>query len=139
MPDRTLLVPGTQATTLVDQNGTTVYNAVRVSIGLQKDDLGGRPPSEWQALLSQEHTPGELAPTRTSLLPGVEIHPGPVVRTPYDVMFTFSDPWPYDWRSDIRYNGSSSSSTCGTTSQPTAASTSSATPREGWSSWRRAP
>ena len=34
MADRTLLVPGTQATSLADQNGTVVYNAVRVSLGL---------------------------------------------------------------------------------------------------------
>ncbi|MDA0312482.1 MAG: hypothetical protein O2992_10250 [Gemmatimonadetes bacterium] len=38
--------------------GETVYNAVRVSLGLQKDDLGGLPPDQWQALLSMEHAPG---------------------------------------------------------------------------------
>lgn len=104
MPDRTLLVPGTQASTLADQNGTPVYNAVRVSLGLQKDELGGRPPDEWQALLSMEHAPGSLEPVRTSLLGGVEIHASGVVRTPYDRMLAFSEPWPYDWRGDIRYN-----------------------------------
>ena len=65
MPDRTLLVPGTQATSLADQHGTIVYNAVRVSVGLHKDDLGGRAPSEWEALLSMEHRPGLWPPTRT--------------------------------------------------------------------------
>jgi pimeloyl-ACP methyl ester carboxylesterase len=105
MPDRTLLIPGTQATSLADQDGTVVYNAVRVSLGLQKDDLGGRPPGEWQALLSMEHAPGSWEPTRTSLLPGVEIRAASVVGTPYDRMLAFSEPWPYDWRADIRHNG----------------------------------
>ena len=35
MADKSLLVPGTQATTLRDQNGT-VYNAVRVSLDNRK-------------------------------------------------------------------------------------------------------
>ena len=39
----TLLIPGTQATCLEDQNGVIVYNAVRVQVGLHKNDLGGRP------------------------------------------------------------------------------------------------
>jgi Lecithin:cholesterol acyltransferase len=104
MPDRTLLVPGTQATSLADQDGRVVYNAVRVSLGLQKNDLGGWPPDEWQALLSMEHTPGSWEPTRTSLLDGVEIHAASVVGTPYDRVLAFADPWPYDWRADIRYN-----------------------------------
>lgn len=104
MADRTLLVPGTQATCLADQNGKVVYNAVRVSVGLQKDDLGGRPPSEWQALLSTEHRPGLWAPTRTSLEPGTEVSEQKVVGTPYDRMMSFAEPWPYDWRLDMRYN-----------------------------------
>jgi len=104
MPDRTLLIPGTQASTLEDAAGVTVYNAVRVSLGLQKDELGGRPPSEWQALLSMEHAPGSLEPVRTSLMPGVSIRAADVVRLPYDRMLSFSDAWPYDWRGDIRYN-----------------------------------
>lgn len=105
MPDKTLLVPGTQATSLADQDGTVVYNAVRVGLGLQKDELGGRPPDEWQALLSMEHAPGSWEPVRTSLLPGVEVTPESVVGAPYDRMMAFSEPWPYDWRADIRYNG----------------------------------
>jgi len=105
MPDTTLLIPGTQATSLADQDGNVVYNAVRVSLGLQKDDLGGRPPEEWQALLSMEHAPDSWEPGRTSRLPGVEIRPASVVGTPYDRMLAFSDPWPYDWRADIRHNG----------------------------------
>lgn len=104
MADRTLLIPGTQATSLVDQDGTVVYNAVRVSLGLQKDELGGRPPREWQRLLSLESRPDAWRPARTSLEPGTDVLPGAVVGTPYDRMLSFAEPWPYDWRMDIRYN-----------------------------------
>lgn len=104
MADQTLLVPGTQATSLADQSGTVVYNAVRVSLGLQKDELGGRPPSEWERLLSLEHEPGRWKPVRTSLEPGTSIVPHRVVGTPYDRMLGYATPWPYDWRMDVRYN-----------------------------------
>lgn len=104
MPDPTLLVPGTQATSLADQNGTVVYNAVRVSLGLHKDELGGRPPEEWQRLLSVEHEPGAFEPSKTSLEPGTEVGIQSVVGTPYDRMLSFAEPWPYDWRLDIRHN-----------------------------------
>lgn len=104
MPDQTLLVPGTQATSLVDQHGTVVYNAVRVSLGLHEDDLGGRLPEEWYPLLSVEHEPGSLEPTATSLEPGTEVGTASVVGTPYDRMLGFAEAWPYDWRMDVRYN-----------------------------------
>ena len=104
MADRNLLVPGTQATTLRDQNDTTVYNAVRVSLGLQRNDLGGRPRDEWQALLSVEHEPGKLEPSLTSLLPGTEIRPGSVAMTPYDRLPKPLATFPYAWRLDIRFN-----------------------------------
>jgi len=102
--DKNLLVPGTQATTLRDQNDTTVYNAVRVSLGLQRNDLGGRPRDEWQALLSVEHECGKLEPNLTSLLPGTEIRPGSVAMTPYDRLPKPLATFPYDWRLDIRFN-----------------------------------
>ena len=104
MADRNLLVPGTQATTLQDGQGNTVYNATRVSLGLQKDNLGGRPPDQWEALLSVAHEPGELEPSRTSLLPDTEISPGSVVMTPYDRLPGPLDTFPYDWRLDMRLN-----------------------------------
>lgn len=104
MADRTLLVPGTQATSLADQDGTVVYNAVRVSLGLQKDELGGRPPDEWQRLLSIETPEDAWEPSRTSLEPGTEVVAHSVVGAPYERMLTFCEPWPYDWRLDIRFN-----------------------------------
>lgn len=104
MADTTLLVPGTQATSLADQDGNVVYNAVRVSLGLQKDELGGRPPEEWQRLLSIETPVDAWAPSRTSLEPGTEVGVHKVVGAPYDRMLTFAEPWPYDWRLDMRHN-----------------------------------
>lgn len=104
MADHTLLVPGTQATSLADQNGVIVYNAVRVGLGLQKGELGGRAPDEWQRLLSVSHRVGSWRPLRTSLEPGTEITPHSVVATPYDRMLSFAEAWPYDWRLDVRHN-----------------------------------
>ncbi|HZD04090.1 MAG TPA: hypothetical protein VE173_04205, partial [Longimicrobiales bacterium] len=77
---------------------------VRVSLGLQKDELGGRPPDEWQRLLSLAQEPGVWEPSRTSLEPGTEVRPHAVVGTPYDRMLSFAEAWPYDWRMDIRHN-----------------------------------
>ena len=48
--ERTLGVPGAQATTLVDQNGQPVSSAVRVSLGLDGATLAGPPP---QAVLER--------------------------------------------------------------------------------------
>lgn len=104
MPDPTLVVPGTQASRLYDQNDVLVYNAVRVSMGLDREALGGRPPEEWVPLLSMQSTPGQLAPTRTSMMDGVEIRSGASVVVPYQVMSNTYRLWNYDWRLDLRYN-----------------------------------
>lgn len=104
MSDPTLLVPGTQASKLDDAAGVTVFNAVRVSLGLSDSDLGGRPPNEFQALLSMSHAPGQWAPVNTSLAAGTTLLPGKVVASPYDRLSRISDPFPYDWRADIRWN-----------------------------------
>ncbi|MDA0328153.1 MAG: hypothetical protein O2958_04000 [Gemmatimonadetes bacterium] len=102
--DRTLVVPGTQATTLKDQDGRTVYNAVRIAIGLDRDDLGGRDLVEWQELLRLDHDPGSWAPARTSRIRGTTLAPGSVVATPYDRLPKPNVSFPYDWRLDCRYN-----------------------------------
>ena len=103
MADRTLLVPGTQATNLLDQDGDRVYNAIRVNVGLVKKDLG-KDPTAWVRILSMEHAPGQLAPVRTSLQPGTEVRTGSVLRTPYEAFPRSYKPWPYDWRCDLRHN-----------------------------------
>lgn len=104
MADPTLVVPGTQASRLYDQNEVLVYNAVRVSMGLDREALGGRPPEEWVPLLSLENAPGRLDPVRTSLTPGTEIRSGASVVVPYQVMSNTYRLWNYDWRLDLRYN-----------------------------------
>jgi hypothetical protein len=106
MPDRTLLIPGTQASNLFDANGVQVWNAVRVGVGLTRDELGGRPASELRPVLSMEHRPGQWAPVRTSLSQDTELHAPSIVRTPYDSLLDVVDAeFAYDWRGDIRHNG----------------------------------
>lgn len=104
MADETLLVPGTQATKLVDGRGRIVFNAVRVAIGLQTHELADYPPDTWQALLSMEHRPGDWKPVRTSLESNATLEPGTVVKTPYSQLSKRSGPFPYDWRADLRWN-----------------------------------
>jgi pimeloyl-ACP methyl ester carboxylesterase len=103
MAQRTLLVPGTQATTLRDGDGNLVYNAVRVQLIIGRDDLGDRTGDQVAQLLGMEHDPGQLAPKRTSLEDGTEVRTGAVLRTPYDGL-PVTDWFRYDWRSDLRYN-----------------------------------
>jgi pimeloyl-ACP methyl ester carboxylesterase len=104
MAERTLLIPGTQASRLDDAHGATVFNAVRVAIGLSDNDLGGRQPGEFQALLSMKHVPGRWEPVQTSLSADTALAPGKVVATPYDRLSQIAIPFPYDWRADIRWN-----------------------------------
>jgi len=99
-----LLVPGTQASTLIDRaNGSApIYNAVRMGLPLIAKSLGGLPKEEWVAAMSMEHAPGQLAPTRTSLQPGRDLGFGEVSRVPYDLLDY--EGWGYDWRADMRWN-----------------------------------
>jgi hypothetical protein len=101
--ERTLMVPGTQATTLRDQLGNVVYNAVRVQLVIGRAGLGDRDPDEVGMLLGMEHAPGKLKPERTSLEDGVHLVRGDVLRTPYDGL-PVTDWFRYDWRADLRYN-----------------------------------
>jgi hypothetical protein len=43
MAKRLLLVPGTEANSLFDKSSRAIWNAVRASLGLSKEELGGRP------------------------------------------------------------------------------------------------
>lgn len=103
MADINLLVPGTQATNLITATRKRVYNAVRVNMGLTKTDLG-KDPAKWVPLLSLEHTPGQLAPTKTTLQPGTMVKAGNVLLTPYESFSSGYEMYPYDWRCDIRHN-----------------------------------
>jgi pimeloyl-ACP methyl ester carboxylesterase len=105
MADKTLLLPGTQASDLDDAANVEVWNAVAINLGLSKKQLGGRPPDQWQPLLSMAHTPGSWAPTKTSLAANTVLRATDIVRAPYDSLRGMCDAsFPYDWRSDIRYN-----------------------------------
>ena len=97
-----LLIPGTQATTLVDQNGDEIYDAVRMGLPLIAKSLGGLSKDEWVAVMSMELKPGDLAPVRTSLQEGRSLGHGPISRTPYSLL-DYED-WGYDWRADLRWN-----------------------------------
>ena len=100
---RTLLVPGTQATTLRDHRGKTVYNAVRVQLLVGRGDIGDRDPDELGKLMGMEHAPGRLKPVRTSLEDDTHVVKGDVLRTPYDGL-PATDWFRYDWRADLRFN-----------------------------------
>ncbi len=99
-----VLVPGTQASTLVDRadGSKEVYNAVRMGLPLIAKSLGGIPKDEWVAVMSMEHDPGRLAPVRTSLQAGRDVSFGEVSRVPYDLLDY--EGWGYDWRADVRWN-----------------------------------
>jgi len=105
-----LLVPGTQATELVDASGEVVYSASGLSMlsalaPLLAARVGRHTPREWAALLELAHEPGDLQPQPHSL----KLFPGRVLRTPYEPLYhTYGDDfadWPYDWRLDILSNG----------------------------------
>jgi pimeloyl-ACP methyl ester carboxylesterase len=104
MQQPVLLIPGTQATTLQDGQGTRVYNAVSAGLPLFGRSLGGRPKERWVELMSMSHVPGQLAPERTTLEPAGQIVPGSVVLTPYELFPKGYEEWPYDWRADLRWN-----------------------------------
>jgi len=99
-----VLVPGTQASTLVDRadGGREIYNAVRMGLPLIAKSLDGIPKDEWVAVMSMEHAPGRLAPARTSLQASRDIVFGEVSRVPYDLLDY--EGWGYDWRADVRWN-----------------------------------
>jgi pimeloyl-ACP methyl ester carboxylesterase len=98
----TILVPGTQATSLSD-GARDVYNAVRINLPLVEEGISGYPREDWVALMSMEHAPGRLEPVRTSLLAGVDLRTSGVVHSPYEPLHGLT-PWPYDWRADLRWN-----------------------------------
>jgi pimeloyl-ACP methyl ester carboxylesterase len=105
MPDPVLLVPGTQATSLRDDRGTRVYNAVSAGLPLIGRSLGGRPREGWSDLVGMSHRPGEIEPELTSLEPETRLIADSVVLSPYNLFPKYYEEWPYDWRGDLRWNG----------------------------------
>ena len=108
MQNKTLIVPGTKATTLIDRENNTVYNPLKLKMkhlffGDQQINNNGRTPEQLGALFSMKHTRGRLPPTATSLEASTELVPGKVVRTPYNKL-PVDEYFPYDWRADLRFN-----------------------------------
>lgn len=105
-----LLVPGTQATELVDADGNVAYSASGLAVlsalkPLLAARIGRHTTAEWAELLGLEYDAGSPDPKPDS----VKLFPGRVLRTPYEPLYhkygdDFAD-WPYDWRLDILANG----------------------------------
>jgi pimeloyl-ACP methyl ester carboxylesterase len=105
-----LLVPGTQATELLDDQGDVAYSASGLSVlsslkPLLAARIGRHTTQEWADLLGLEYDAGSLDPAPDS----VKLFPGKVLRTPYEPLYRkYGDDltdWPYDWRFDITANG----------------------------------
>ncbi len=104
MPDLNLLVPGTGGTSLIDHTGADIGYPIRMRLGGATNGLLARGPDYYGRLLTMEHRPGQLAPVKTSALPGVMIRPGHVLDVAYNQVPAGFNRWVYDWRADLRYS-----------------------------------
>lgn len=105
MPNANLLVPGTGGITLMDSQGNDLGYPVKMRIGVATRGLvAGLSAPELIELLSMEHTPGQIAPARTSLKPGTSVRPGHVLKVAYNQLQTDFNNFIYDWRADMRYS-----------------------------------
>lgn len=104
MANSLLLVPGTGGTTLIDNSGKDIGYPVKMKIGIASRGLLGMPAEELTELLSMEHRPGRLAPSRTSLRTGTSLRPGHVLEVAYNQLPKRANHFLYDWRCDLRHN-----------------------------------
>lgn len=104
MPNMNLLVPGTGGITLMNQLGEDLGYPVKMQIGVLSEGLLGLSADDLVALLSMDHRPGQLAPAKTSLKPGVSIRPGHALQVAYNQVPASFNHLLYDWRADIRYS-----------------------------------
>lgn len=105
MPDSDLLVPGTGGITLMDNHGNDLGYPVKMRLGvLTRGFLAGLPAGELVELLSMHHEPGQIAPARSSLKPGVTIRPGHLLRVAYNQIPSTTNIFLYDWRADLRHS-----------------------------------
>lgn len=114
MPDRDLLIPGTSGCKLL-ANGEDIgwpaeltaeaWAAGSTGLALSFPALGVHfSQDEIVQMLSMEFAePGSVVPTKTTLVPGSSIAPGPHLKAVYN-QFDF-EPFVYDWRGDIRHTG----------------------------------
>jgi len=100
----TVLVPGTGGITFVGTNGKDIGYPVKMQIGVLSRGLIGKSAEELIGLLSMEHHQGQIAPVKTSLLPGMSIRPGHTLKVAYNQVPDNWNQFHYDWRADIRYS-----------------------------------
>jgi pimeloyl-ACP methyl ester carboxylesterase len=104
MANMNLLVPGTGGITLMNNLGEDLGYPVKMQLGVLSDGLLGLSAGELIDLLSMDHRPGQLAPAKTSLKPGISIRPGHVLQVAYNQVPSSFNHFLYDWRADIRYS-----------------------------------
>ncbi|NQV14282.1 hypothetical protein HQ531_02405 [bacterium] len=104
MPNSTALVPGTGGITFVGTDGEDIGYPVKMQIGALSGGLLGKSAAELISLLSMEHRPGQIAPVKTSLSPGLSIRPGHTLKVAYNQVPDSWNQFHYDWRADIRYS-----------------------------------
>ncbi len=104
MADIKLLIPGTGGITLMDQSGKDLGYPVRMKLGVKTGKLTGYSSKKLFKLLGMEHTKGQRAPRKTSLLEGVSIRPGKPIKAAYNKIPSNFNSFPYDWRADMLYN-----------------------------------
>ncbi len=104
MPNSTALVPGTGGITFIGTDGKDIGYPVKMQIGVLSRGLLGMDASELVSLLSMEHRPGQIAPVKTSLKPGMSIRPGHTLKVAYNQVPADWNHFLYDWRADIRYS-----------------------------------
>jgi len=106
MPNANLLVAGTGGITFDDNHGNDIGYPVVMKLGIASDGLLGRTAREYVPLLSMEHKTGQIAPVKTSLAPGISLHPGHVLKVAYNQVPSSFSNFLYDWRCDLRYTAS---------------------------------
>lgn len=104
MPNDFLLIPGTGGTRLKTDQGVDLGYPIRMKLGALTGGLVGKSPAELGRLLSMEHQPGQLAPVKSSLEPGISIVSGDVLDVAYNQIPNTAKRFVYDWRADLEFN-----------------------------------
>lgn len=104
MANASLLIPGTGGITLIDNHGNDVGWPVLMRLKGIIRGVQGKSDDELRELMSMEHSPGQLAPRKTSLKPGISLSPGHVLRVAYNQIPSDFNDFLYDWRGDLRYS-----------------------------------
>lgn len=104
MANANLLVPGLGSTTFVGKDGNDLGYPIKMQLGVASRGLLGRSAEELVELLSMEHTPGQMAPVKTTLKVGEVVSPGHILELAYNQLPSNFSRFLYDWRADIRHS-----------------------------------